>query len=479
MLRPKDKIGAYTLVTKLGEGTFGEVWKAEKRSALAISEFALKFIRSQDDKPVDLEAVKKELLVGQKVSGLPHIIQLIEADIYDNYVYIVSEYADGGSLEKWLRVNNGKARSYEQAVAIAVEILKGLEGLHRQGFIHRDLKPANILIKKETYCLADFGIARQMQTNSATMTTKGTCYYMPPEAFVKMPLVSIHTDIWAVGVILQQLLIGEMPFPQDDVHSLMWAIKHEAPEPLSESVPSDIRAIVNKALQKDRENRFQSARAMRVALEKAWENQAIRSATANLPEDEWLSETVEIIDGERYGTTIRTYTEPTVQDSIETLPALSPTIASTPATASAAAETRQVTNNIPATFITTSSRKNIFIGLSVFIIIVAASAFGIYNFSMVKSVTPANSENSSYPQSNTLPITEPTAKSSIQTVTSEPEQQAPIESPLSNTTLTPINPKAKPKEAVPLKTTSPPAGRRTSKPVTKPQDPRCVIDKTC
>ena len=269
MLKRDKQVGEYILVEKLGTGGFGEVWKAEKRTKLSVSFFALKFFRPNDGEKIDLETVKKEVQTWQSLSGLPNIISVIEANIFEDFVYIVSDFAEGGSLEKWLKDNGGKANSLEEAIIITRQILQGLEGMHRAGFVHRDLKPANILVKKGVIYLADFGISRQMKTHSTTTSSAGTYEFMPPEAFDKKPTVSIHTDIWAAGVILQKLLIGQLPFPQDEIPSLITAILMGEPESLPPDIPSELREIVKKALQKKRENRFQWAREMSEALRDA------------------------------------------------------------------------------------------------------------------------------------------------------------------------------------------------------------------
>lgn len=269
MLEKNKKVGNYILLEKLGTGGFGEVWKAEKRTSLSVSLFALKFFRPNDDEKIDLESVRKEVETWQSLSGLPNVISVVEADVFENYVYIVSDFAESGSLEKWLKENEGKANSVEEAVTITRQILHGLEGMHRAGFVHRDLKPANILIKKGVIYLADFGISREMKTHSKTTSTAGTYEFMPPEAFDKKPTVSVHTDIWAVGVILQKLLTGKLPFPQDEIPSLISGILMGEPEPLPQTVPGELREIVNKALQKKREDRFQWAREMSDALRNA------------------------------------------------------------------------------------------------------------------------------------------------------------------------------------------------------------------
>lgn len=138
--------------------------------------------------------------------------------------------------------------------------MTGLENLHEKGFVHRDLKPDNVLIINGKYCLADFGISREIKTHSKATGTAGTIEYMPPEAFNKTPSVTPQMDIWAVGVILQKLLTGELPYPQEDYPSLIAVITMFEPEPMPEIVTEVLREIVTKALQKDRANRFEQVR---------------------------------------------------------------------------------------------------------------------------------------------------------------------------------------------------------------------------
>ncbi len=265
MLSRGYKVGQYELLNQVGSGGFGDVWKAEKRTALDVNYFALKFFRPKDDR-IDFDKIGKELAVWKRLKGLPHIISVIELDRFEDYVYVVSDFADGGSLENWLKDNNGKASNEAEAIKITLEILTGLENLHDKGFVHRDLKPDNILIMNGKYCLADFGISREIKTHSKATGTAGTMEYMPPEAFEKTPSVTPQTDIWAVGVILQKLLTGALPYPQEDYPSLVSAILMYEPEPMPAYVPEGLREIVKKALQKDRKDRFQTAREMREAL---------------------------------------------------------------------------------------------------------------------------------------------------------------------------------------------------------------------
>ncbi len=263
MLKRGDKIGDYQLLEKVGSGGFGDVWKAEKRTSLDINHFALKFFRPKDD-GIDFEKVGKELKVWKQLKGLPHVISVIELDGFEDYVYVVSDFADGGSLAN--RLKNNKGLPEAEAVKITLQILTGLENLHDKGFIHRDLKPDNILIMNGKYYLADFGISREVKSHSKATGTAGTMEYMPPEAFEKNPSVTPQTDIWAVGVILRQLLTGNLPYPQEDQPSLIAAILMSEPEPMPDTVPEGLREIIKKSLQKERAKRFQSASEMSEAL---------------------------------------------------------------------------------------------------------------------------------------------------------------------------------------------------------------------
>jgi serine/threonine protein kinase len=264
MAKSNDKIGPYTLVNKLGRGAFGIVWLAEKRTLLTTTKVALKLTNDED---VDIEAIKNEAAVWVEASGHPNVLPIIEADVYDEQVAIVSEYAPDGSLANWMARNGGKAPSVEAAVKMTDGILAGLEHLHERKIIHRDLKPDNILLQKETPRLADFGIARILKTTKSHTQPTGTPWYMAPEAFSGKR--SEQTDIWAVGVILYQLLVGSLPFPQQDPPSLMYAILTQEPGPVPPHVPSPLKDVILRALHKDSSRRYESARMMRTALHDA------------------------------------------------------------------------------------------------------------------------------------------------------------------------------------------------------------------
>jgi branched-chain amino acid transport system substrate-binding protein len=260
MFHPTQKIGVYTLVKRLGRGGFGEVWLAERHGKFATTKVAVKLPL---DELVDHALIEHEAQLWAKASGHPNVLPIIEADEYDGQIVIVSEYAPDGSLEEWLKMH-GKM-PVEKAVQTTIQILDGLEFLHSRNIIHRDLKPANILLQGTTPRLADFGISRVVKTSVHATTAAGTPYYMAPEAFKRGR--TIQTDIWSVGVMLYQMLTGELPFLGNDIYEIFVAVKEDDPEPLPNEVPIVLKKVVMKSLAKAPAERYQTAGKMRKDLD--------------------------------------------------------------------------------------------------------------------------------------------------------------------------------------------------------------------
>lgn len=154
--------------------------------------------------------------------------------------------------------------SIADAVEIIIGILDGLAHLHNRKIIHRDLKPDNVLFQGKIPRLTDFGISRAMPIDSYSKTVMGTYWYMSPEALKKKR--NAQTDIWSVGVILYQLLTGNLPFPQDELPSLITAVMYSEPEPLPNDIPLALEKVVMKALAKESSERYQTAEEMRKDL---------------------------------------------------------------------------------------------------------------------------------------------------------------------------------------------------------------------
>ena len=245
---------------RIGSGQFGEVWKAQKYEMIA-PPCAIKFPTGRRS---DVESVMREAKVWMRASGHPNVVTMIEAGIYDGQLIIVSEYVQTGSLLDWLERHGGRAPSTEVAVEMMIGILSGLEHLHQQEIIHRDLKPANILLQMETPRLADFGLARVLNSMSNSMTVAGSLPYMAPETFRKVR--TEQTDLWAAGVIFYEMLTGRLPFNGDDLASTMGMVINQPVPPLPGLLQERFGAIIERALEKDMSRRYRTAGQMRDAL---------------------------------------------------------------------------------------------------------------------------------------------------------------------------------------------------------------------
>lgn len=208
-----QQFGEYTLIKKLGRGGFGEVWLAE-------SEFELFAIKFPFKDQVDWKSITQEIGLWTLCGKHPNVMPLVGARNFDGQIAIISEYAPDGSLEDLLRKK--ESLSELEAVAITIDILEGLQHLHKSGIIHRDLKPANILLDGETPRLTDFGVSRIISANSLSETVAGTFSYMAPECFDGKR--NVQTDIWSVGVILYRMITGSLPFPQKEMTALIASI---------------------------------------------------------------------------------------------------------------------------------------------------------------------------------------------------------------------------------------------------------------
>lgn len=277
-MKPGDRIGVYKLVDKIGKGNY-QVWKAEKESPLRrTQEYALKFIPEDEvDEAVLAEEVQLWDQASEKHSD--YIARFIDAEKYHDgehpYLVLISEYAPEGSLHSLMVRRQQESRPFTSAEIkkIVTGILRGLEHLHfnEPKIVHRDLKPANIVFKGGVPKIIDFGISRIFTSESIkSQLLKGTPCYMAPEAFlgVKTPQV----DIWAVGVILYQMLTGELPFPNDpsaakDFYAVQRSVTSDPYRPLPKNTPAEYRQVIDRALDKVSMNRYASVVEMREAVE--------------------------------------------------------------------------------------------------------------------------------------------------------------------------------------------------------------------
>src|ERR1700722_16522209 len=262
----------YEIVTMLGEGGMGAVYKARDRELDRM--VALKVIRPElAESPEILQRFKQELILARKVTHR-NVIRIFDMGDADGIKFITMEFIEGRDL-KSLLVEKGKLPP-EQAVDVVQQVCLALEAAHAEGVVHRDLKPQNIMVDQQGRAsVMDFGIARSLEFGGATQTGAliGTPEYMSPEQ-VRGEHVDVRSDLFTLGIIFQELLTGAIPYKAETAMASMYKRTRERAIPvrqLNPDVPQYLSDVVAKCLEIEPKDRFQSAREMYDALE-AWKN---------------------------------------------------------------------------------------------------------------------------------------------------------------------------------------------------------------
>lgn len=256
---PGAIIDGYEILRVLGEGGMGTVYLARKYQGL----YAIKVLQS-----LDAEALERFDREAKAIAAVGRHRNVVAVHAYTRdgpWPYVVLDYVEGSNLQELLRsMGEGAFLSADRALEIAIKMADALHTIHAAGILHRDLKPANILIRREDGepLLTDFGLARLAGARSLTQTQQflGTPQYAAPEQVVgQSEDLGPHTDVWSLGVILYQLVTGELPFEGENLTEISARILNAQPRPPRELRPGLDRALsdlILRALRKHPAERY-------------------------------------------------------------------------------------------------------------------------------------------------------------------------------------------------------------------------------
>jgi serine/threonine-protein kinase len=259
--------GPYTIIEQIGEGGMAVVYKGFQESLNR--HVAIKVLRGELARDQEfITRFRREALSVAKLSH-PNILHVYDAGQVHGMYYMAMDYADGGSLKDVILKG---PLSTEQAVTLGIQLADALDYAHRQGLVHRDVKPSNVLLTSDGRpLLTDFGIAKALHEAThltRTGTSIGTPDYMSPEQLQGQP-VDGRTDIYALGIVLFEMLAGWSPFTAPTAMATLYKQMNEPPPPLRQvnvTIPEWLEEVVNKALAKKPEERYQRGSDLADAL---------------------------------------------------------------------------------------------------------------------------------------------------------------------------------------------------------------------
>lgn len=266
-IEPGSTLGHYLIVSKIGEGGMGEVYKAHDTTldrTVALKVLSPHLFRNQEF----LQRFRVEAQAQARLNG-PNIVTLHSMFEVSGSLVLVMEYVEGQTLAQ--RIHNSGRLAVGTSVWVFEQALIGVERAHRMGIVHRDLKPSNIFITSgHEIKLMDFGVAKILDNKELTQTGSmiGTLMYISPEQ-ISGKDSDFRSDIYTLGVTLYEAVVGQLPFDKKTDYEYMDAHLHTPPPrptSIQPDIPRELEAVILKAIEKNPENRFQNALEFRSAL---------------------------------------------------------------------------------------------------------------------------------------------------------------------------------------------------------------------
>ena len=279
-----ENVGSYRVMEKLGRGGMATVYKAHH--ARLDRYVALKVLHPAFlEDPNFLARFQREAQLVAKLEH-PNIVPVYDFAEHDEQPYLVMKYIEGDTLKADL--NQGRL-SVDEIWKVVEAVGAGLGHAHKEGILHRDIKPSNVIMAKDGKAyLTDFGLARIAEMGESTLSgdmIMGTPQYISPEQAKGEKDLDNRTDIYSFGVMLYEMVVGQVPFSADTPFSIIHDhIYSPLPLPhlINPSVPDEVERVLLKALAKDREDRYESVEALNFAFKKAWDDSDVDMAEATM-----------------------------------------------------------------------------------------------------------------------------------------------------------------------------------------------------
>ncbi|MCC6657231.1 MAG: protein kinase [Rhodocyclaceae bacterium] len=286
-----DKIGKYQVIRKLGEGATSVVYMAH--DPFADRDVAIKVVANSVFSEGERGKLARKLFVTEaSLAGKlvhPHIAQIYDAAADADPSYIVMEYVAGGTLEPYCAPE--RLLPLADVIEMVFKCSRALDFAYRLGVIHRDLKPANILrcgASGSDVKISDFGAAITTSSDQTAIAGIGSPAYMSPQQVQDWPL-DHRTDLFSLGVVMYQLLTGQLPFQGSNNVSIVYQILNTVPPPpshLRPGIPPVVDAVVTKAMQKSLEARYESWDALSFDLAEAFRNEHLAETRSQIADSE-------------------------------------------------------------------------------------------------------------------------------------------------------------------------------------------------